>query len=61
MIRYDDKKKSYLYGEFYDLLLPIIHEFTSDLMLVKLCKGLHTDDLESLFSSIHSQHSKKVT
>ena len=28
-------------------------------MLAKLAKGLHTDDLESLFSSIHGQHSKK--
>ncbi|XP_063689678.1 uncharacterized protein LOC134822503 [Bolinopsis microptera] len=56
---YDEKKKTHLYGEFYQLLLPIIDEFTSDLMLVKLSKGLHTDDLESLFSSVHSQHSKK--
>ncbi|XP_063689104.1 uncharacterized protein LOC134822128 [Bolinopsis microptera] len=48
---YAERKKTHLYGEFYQLLLPIIDEFTSDLMLVKLSKGLHTDDLESLFSS----------
>ena len=52
-------KSSYLYGEFYGLLEPIIQEFTSDKMLVKLVKGLHTDDLESLFSSVHVEHSKK--
>lgn len=57
--RYDDEKQSHLYGEFYMLLMPIIEEFTSDIMLTKLARGLHTDDLESLFSSIHSQHSKK--
>lgn len=57
--RFDGEQDRYLHGEFLELLNPIIDEFTTDQMLVKLVDGSHTDDLESLFNSIHSQHNKK--